>query len=306
MKDFYSILGISRGATAAEIKNAYRRLAKKYHPDVNKGDKSAEEKFKEISEAYNVLSDAERRKKYDLFGDAADHAGFGGRQEPDMGDFMRFENAGDLGDLFRDLFNMGGMRQEPFREEHRGRARSEAVKGQDTIVDLEIGFTEAIHGTERQLSIRRGNSTEKINVKIPAGVDNGSKVRVVGKGQPGFGGGKDGDLFLHLRVSAHPEFWREDADIYTEVPITVYDAILGNTVEVPTLSGTARMKIPEGTESGQKFRLAEKGAPALGKKGKLGDQYVIVRIVPPKKLDATLRTRVEELAEKFPYDPRQK
>jgi len=167
-----------------------------------------------------------------------------------------------------------------------------------------VGFEEAITGTERKISIRRGDKVEKITIKVPAGVDNGSKVRIAGKGQPGFGGGRSGDLFLRIHVNPHPDFWREDADIYTEVPITIYDAVLGSTVEVPTLDGHASMKVPSGTEGGQKFRLKGKGAPKLGEKGK-GDQYVIVKIVPPKGMGSEERKIFEELAEKYPYDPKE-
>ncbi|MBI4125960.1 MAG: DnaJ domain-containing protein [Deltaproteobacteria bacterium] len=310
MKDYYQILGLARGATDKEIKEAYRRLAKKYHPDVNKGEKAAEEKFKEISEAYNVLSDAKQRQQYDMFGAGpfggagAGPGGFGGGRGFDFRGFQGGTNAGDLGDLFNELFNMGGVRRGPVHQEWRGYgAQTETVNGQDTFTDIEIPFLDAIEGTERTLSIKRGDDVERITVKIPAGVDNGSKVRVAGKGQPGFGGGKPGDLFLHVRVTPHSQFWREDADIYTEVPITVYDAVLGASVAVPTLKGSANMKIPAGTSSGQKFRLAGLGAPTLEKKGKRGDQYAIIQIVPPKGIKADLRKAFEEVASRYPYRP---
>ncbi len=324
MKDFYQVLGVPRGASEAEIKKAYRRLAKQYHPDVNKGDKNAEERFKEVSEAYNVLSDPEQRKKYDLFG----AAGMGGAGGPGPGfEGFRWEQGGgpggaqyyeagfgDMGDIFEELFRMGGVRRaggggRRAQWETHGdprRAKTAAVNGRNTSADVEISFDEAVKGSSRKIQVKRGDKVEKLTVKIPAGVDNGSQVRLAGKGQPGFGGGKDGDLFLRVHVAPHPDFWREDADIYTEIPITIYDAVLGGTVQVPTVDGgQKKMKIPAGTAGGQKFRIAGKGAPVIGKKGKSGDQYVIVKVVPPKKLDGEGKQAFEELAERYPYDPKQ-
>ncbi len=305
MKDFYQILGIAKGASTSEIKKAYRRLAKQYHPDVNKGNKAAEEKFKEISEAYNVLSSPEQRKKYDMFGSAGagfggaasgqGFGGFGGSQGPRVdADF------GDLGDLFGELFNMGGIRRGP--AQRGGRRQSTAVNGQDTAAEIEISFHEAITGSKRQISIRRGDKTENISVKIPAGVDSGSKVRIAGKGQPGFGGGSPGDLYLNIKAAAHKDFWREGADVYTEVCITVYDAILGATIDVPTISGSVKMKIPAGTASGKKFRFKGKGAPVIGKKGH-GDQYALIKIVPPKSIKGKLKKSFQQIATEHPYDP---
>lgn len=317
MKDYYQILGVPRGASEAEIKKAYRRLAKQHHPDVNKGDAAAEERFKGISEAYNVLSDPKQRKQYDMFGEAGFGGGgpgagpgFGGFQwqqagRPGGGQF-EYGDFGDLGDLFNDLFNMGGVKRRTYTQgTGRGASRQPAVNGRDTFADIDIGFEEAISGTERKISVKRGDKVEKLTVKIPAGVDNGSRVRISGKGQPGFGGGKDGDLYLRTHVTPHPEFWREGADIYTEIPITIYDAVLGATIDVPTLTGNAHMKVPTGTAGGQKFRIGGKGAPILGKKGKYGDQYVIVKVVPPKKLNSEAKKEFEKLAAEFPYNPKE-
>ncbi|HPQ81349.1 MAG TPA: DnaJ domain-containing protein, partial [bacterium] len=240
MKDFYQILGVPRTASEDDIKKAYRRLAKQYHPDVNKGEKETEERFKEISEAYNVLSDREQRKKYDMFGQGAPFGGGYGGEGPPGG--FRWEwttganprgsartgpgpDMGDLGDLFGELFNMGGVRRGPFNQgfgRRSGPAQEESLNGQDTSADIEISFEEAVSGLERKIQIKRGDKVEKLTVKIPPGVDNGSKVRIAGKGQPGFGGGSSGDLYLCVRVTPHPRFWREGADIYTETPITIY------------------------------------------------------------------------------------
>lgn len=316
MKDYYQLLGLSNTASEGEIKKAYRRLAKMYHPDINK-DKTAEEKFKEISEAYNVLSDSKKKKEYDRFRNSP----FGGysrqapggfqwefRQEPGgqgpggqgAGEGFDFENFGNVGNLFEELFQMGGMRRGSGK---RGSARTyterreEPARGGDIETDLEIDFLEAIHGTSRRV--------KNITVKIPPGVDNGSRVRVAGKGESGKFGGEAGDYYFNIRVRSHPIFWREGADIYCEMPITVYEALLGANLLVPTLEGTATMKIPKGTASGQKFRLKGKGAPKLEERGNKGDQFVIVQIIPPDKLDSETEEAIRRWAEKHPYNPRE-
>lgn len=318
MKNYYQILGVSRGASEDEIKKAYRRLAKQYHPDVNKN-REAEEKFKEISEAYNVLSDSKQRKQYDMFGGAGfGQQGGGGptggpggfrwefRQAPGPGsgfDFSEMFGSTGLGDLFGELFQMGGMR----RQSRGGRARSapqEPIAGKDIHTPMEIDFMEAIRGATRELRMDRGMGKETLSVKIPAGVDNGSKVRLAGKGEAREFGGKAGDLFLDIRIKPHPVFWREGADVYCEVPITIYEAALGATIPVPTLEGSAQMKIPAGTASGQKFRLKGKGGPDLERKGSVGDEYVIVQIVPPKKIDTETENFLQEWSKKKPYNPR--
>ena len=333
MKDYYQILGVPRTASDDEIKKAYRRLAKQYHPDVNKGSKSAEEKFKDISEAYNVLSDEKQRKQYDMFGQAgpgfdpsqwagqggnAGWPGGGGAWSSNDGVHYTYTSGGgdfgDVGDIFSDLFGLGGFRRG--RSGARGRARPQwspgaeetysrniPADGADASATVEIEFMEALHGTQQTLSIQRGGKTEKIQVKIPAGVDNGSRVRIAGKGNPGQNGGKDGDLYLMIQVRPHPQFWREGADIYIDVPITIYTAALGGSIEVPTITGTAKMKVPPATHSGQRFRLPGKGAPILGKKG-TGDQYAVIQIAPPTHIDAEVKTTLEGLAQAHPYTPK--
>jgi molecular chaperone DnaJ len=327
MKDYYQILGVPRSASDDEIKKSYRRLAKQYHPDVNKGSKSAEEKFKDISEAYNVLSDEKQRKQYDMFGqagpgfDPSQWAGQGGSGTGAWGSNDGFHytytsggDVGDVGDIFNDLFGLGGFRRG--RGSARGRARPQwspgeeesysrtiPVDGTDASASVEIDFMEAIHGTQQTLSIQRAGKTEKIQVKIPPGVDNGSRVRIAGKGNPGQNGGKNGDLYLIIQVKPHPQFWREGADIYIDVPITIYAATLGGSIEVPTITGSAKMKVPPATHSGQRFRLPGKGAPILGKKG-TGDQYAVIQIAPPTHIDAEFKTTLEGLAQSHPYTPK--
>lgn len=322
MKDFYSVLGVNKGANDDEIKKAYRRLAKQHHPDVNKGDAAAEERFKEISEAYNVLSDKEKRKQYDMFGsgsfqggfDPSQYGGQGFRWQAQQGPGSRQYSTGgsgaqgfdgiDLGDIFGDLFNMGGFNRSTGKKRPKAREKSrESIKGTDTYTNIEIDFREAINGTSKQMSIQRGDHIDKITVKIPAGVDNGSKVRIKGKGHSGQMGGNAGDLYLNIRIKPDKTFWREGADLFCEVPISIYESVLGSKIDVPTLSGSASMKIPSSTESGQKFRLKGKGAPILGKKGN-GDQFVIIKIVPPPKLDKETKRIFEELNGSVGYDPR--
>jgi DnaJ-class molecular chaperone len=322
MKDYYQILGVPRGSSDSDIKKAYRRLAKQHHPDVNKGEKVAEDRFKDISEAYSVLSNGEKRKQYDMFGSGAFHGGFdpsqasqGFRWSNSEGSGGQrfytstngpggFEGVGDLGDIFGELFGMGGFTRGAGKKRPSGRRPQAGPRhGGDTYTTFEIDFEEAIAGASKRMSIKRGEAVDTLTVKIPAGVDNGSKVRIKGKGHPGDGGGKPGDLYLNIHVKPHKIFWREGADILVDVPISIYEAVLGGQIEVPTVGGSAKMKIPAGTNSGQKFRLKGKGAPIIGKKGK-GDQYAIIQIVPPEKMDEATKKSFKELAQKSPYNPR--
>lgn len=308
MTDFYHILGVSPTASDDEIKKAYRRLAKQHHPDVNKGNASSEERFKGISEAYNTLSDPEKRKQYDMmrqFGGAQGFPG-GGQGFPGGGGFHWEGNfpggaPNDLGDIFSELFGMGGVnRDRAGWGGRRGTARPAPAKGEDRDAPLEIEFIEAVTGCSKTISLRQGGDTERLTVKIPAGVDNGSRVRMAGKGGAGEHGGPAGDLYLNISVKPHARFWREGADVYLDLPVTIYDAILGATVEVPTIEGTAKMKIPAGTPSGKKFRLKGKGAPILGKRG-TGDLYAIIQIIPPSDIPSSLRKQFEELQNEHPY-----
>ncbi|MBI2067308.1 MAG: J domain-containing protein [Deltaproteobacteria bacterium] len=295
-RDYYEILGVSRSSSPEEIKKSYRRLAKKYHPDVNKGDKSAEEKFKEISQAYDVIGDADKKKKYDQFGHFAESSGFdpgqayrtwswtggpGGGGRAGFDDFQR-QSGFDLNDLFENF--MGGVG----RSGREGRARRRGPEPKDLHASIEIDFEEAIHGTERSIKIAREGGREQLKVKIPAGIRNGGKIRLVGKGEQG------GDLYIRINVLPHPDFWREDDDLYLELPISISEAGLGATIKVSPLDGAVNLKIPAGTSSGQKFRIPGKGAPHLGKSG-TGDLYVLIKVVVPKHLDE----ESQELLRKF-------
>lgn len=319
-KDYYKLLGISKTATKDEIKKAYRSLARKYHPDHNPDDKAAEEKFKEIQEAHEVLSDDEKRKAYDMFGSAEFNPG--GRttwrragEQPggyeytySSSDFPGFE------DIFKDIFGFGGggrrgrARGESFRDifSNVGRASQATSRGRDLEYQIEIDFNTAIKGGVRDISISRQRNgkvtSEKLSVKIPAGVDNGSKIRVQGKGENSARGAK-GDLYLRIKVKPHPLFTRKKDDIYVEVPVTVYEAALGKNIDVPTIDGTAKVSIPKGVQNGTKLRLKGKGVQNLKTKRR-GDQYVEVRIAMPDKIDDRERRKYQELEESSPYNPR--
>jgi curved DNA-binding protein len=297
-KDYYIILGVSRNATKEEIKKAYRKLARKYHPDLNPGNKDAEQKFKEIQEANEVLSNEEKRKNYDTFGSADFQAqpgrttwrwseGTPGGLEYDISDLGGFEN------LFGDIFGS--------RSAERGRSR-----GRDIEYQVTIDFEAAIKGGTRDLSVSKqtkdGNIvTETLSVKIPAGVDDGSRIRVKGKGEGGRG--TSGDLFLRIKVKPHPIFARKKDDIYVELPITLYEAALGANITVPTVDGSATMTVPPNVQNGTKLRLKGKGVENL-KTGQRGDQYVVLRIAMPETINERTKSTFEQLRSSNPYNPR--
>lgn len=304
-KDYYGVLGVQRHAAEKDIKQAYRRLARQYHPDVNPGDATAEQKFKEISEAYAVLSNADSRKKYDRFGHQAFAAGFdsqftggdfGGFHTGNFKDF--FAGRGGFGEGFGSMFEefFGGGR--PPRSSHA------PTSGQDLEKSLEIGFEEAVRGTTTQVQVtRRDGNVERLQVKIPPGVDTGSKVRVSGKGDAGAHGGPAGDLYIVLRVRSHAYFIRQGSDILCDVPVTLAEAMLGAKIDVPTIDGKTAMTVPPGTQNGRRFRLRGKGVPALQGGGR-GDHYVTVLVVLPEQLDERSRALVEEFSARNPLQPR--
>jgi len=325
-KDYYGILGVSRDASEREIKQAYRRLARKHHPDVNPGDKSAEAKFKEINEAYEVLSDKEKRRKYDQYGDqwqyADQFARAGGQQTPfwdfsQAGGATRFHfGEGDLGSLFDELF--GGIGADTFRRQAQPR------RGRDIEHPVEITLEEAYHGTTRLLSLGveepcsgcqgtgqiqnmpcsvcRGSGVvsrvKRLEVKIPLGVKDGSRVRIAGKGGQGYGGTR-GDLYLVVSVKPHRLFERKGDDLYVEVAVPLTVAVLGGEVQVPTLKGRLALKIPPETQNGRAFRLAGQGMPHLGNSSR-GDLLAKVNVLLPAKLSAEEKKLFEQLRQLRP------
>ena len=376
-KDYYKALGVSKKASADEVRKAYRRLARKYHPDVNPGDQAAEQRFKEVREAYDVLSDQKKRQMYDQFGFYSDNAGFPGAAGAPRGfDFNGFDFSdfhaggpggarpgggrsgwGGFGDLFSQMFRQGG--ESP--------ARTEPRSGEDLEYAVDIEFWEAIRGTNVRLTVFRheacatcrgaGNvgsgamvcpecggggqvnqavgamrfnitcprcagrgqtesscaacrgdgrvgRKETVEVRIPPGAQDGSRLRVAGKGNAGPAGGPAGDLYIVTRVGPHPVFERNGDEIQAEVPITIAEAILGGKIDVPTIDGKARLKVPPATSSGKTFRLREKGV--LNRRtGRRGDQLVKVKVVVPTVSDERSKGLAREFAKLAAEDPRE-
>jgi molecular chaperone DnaJ len=359
--DYYELLGVSRDASEADLKKAYRKLAVKYHPDKNPGDASAEAKFKEISEAYDVLKDADKRAAYDRYGHAAFKQGGMGNAGGGMGGM----GGHDPFDIFREAFGGGGGGGGGIFEEFfgggGGRSAGGAQHGADLRYDLEISLEEAAKGTEKEIRYRRpvackkcsgsgaepgskkvtcptcggagqvtsnrgfisfrqvcptcqgaGQTIEKpcsdcrgegrvmdsstVNVRIPAGVATGSKLRSAGKGEAGHMGGQAGDLYIIIHVKEHELFERHDNDLFCEVPIKFTLAALGGSISVPTLFGKGSLKIPEGTQTGTTFRLREQGIPAL-RGGRKGDLLIRVQVEVPTKLTSEQRAKLEDYAE---------
>ena len=369
-QDYYELLGVSRKAAQKEIRQAYRKLARKYHPDLNPGDKSSEEKFKQVQEAYDVLSDAKKRQMYDQFG--FETPGAGGMPTAQEADGVHFDfggfdfgggaGQGGAGPSFRDLFGQffrgGGAATE---------APTHAEPGTSLEYQIEISFWEAVRGTIKKLTISRldtcanchGTGTvgqpqtctacggsgqvtqtsgkmrfnltcsncsgtgrtrnicracggdgrvrraDTIEIRIPAGVQTGSRVRVPGRGNAGTAGEPLGDLYIITDVQRHPFFDRRGDDIYITVPITVTEAALGAKIEVPTIDGPSRpLRIPPGTNSGQKLRLREKGVPSVRNPGQRGDEYIELQVVVPKPVDERVKELLRELEKIAPENPR--
>jgi len=319
-KDYYSILGVAKNATPDVIKKQYRKLAMEYHPDRNKGNKQAEEKFKDINEAYAVLSEPKKRKQYDTFGSARFHQRFSQEdifQGFDIGDILK-----DLGfttdDVFGSMFGRGrrgggrtGRRQRsPFgagqgfdfqdifsQTGRQGFGTQQAAKGSDRTTELKITLEEAASGAKKSVTLTAAGKRQALNVKIPAGIHDGNKLRLAGKGDPGPPGTPPGDLYLVVRVQPHPVFRREDNHLHLERKIKLSEALLGTTIDVPTLLEKPRkVKVPPGTQPGAKIRLPGMGMPGRGDK-KQGDAYVPLRISVPKKLNKRQKKLAEELAE---------
>ncbi len=291
-KDPYEILGVSRQATQDEIKRRYRQLAKELHPDRNPGDKAAEEKFKQVQAAYEVLGDPQRRAQYDRFGAGGprpDFSTWGPAEPADPFVDAGFGSPDDLASIFEQFFHRSRPRARPAQRRSRPRARP---RGEDSSVVVEIDLAEAAHGTTRTVAPPASRkSGERIEVRIPPGVKDGQRIRVRGQGHPGPGG--RGDLMIECRVRPHEVFKRDGDDVSLELPLSITEASLGAKVEIPTLDGPAVLTVPPGTASGTRLRLRGRGMPRAG--GGRGDLYAVVRIVPPRTLTPTARELLEQL-----------
>jgi curved DNA-binding protein len=319
-KDYYEVLGVPRSASEAEIRKAFRKLARQYHPDVAKNKATAEEKFKEINEAYEVLSDSDKRKKYDALGanwkQGAEFRpppgweGSGGRRAgrgagPGGPEYEFHFGGTGFSDFFEQVFGSagrGGMRaggmdpQAGFGEE------DFAERGRDIEGDLMVTLEEAMHGAIRAVSVRRDSRTDTYQVKIPAGVTEGQRLRVAGRGEIGMGGGHAGDLYLCVRLAKHPDFTVEDHNLIYDAALAPWEAVLGTSISVPTLDGRVNIKIPAGTHSGQKMRVRGRGLPQ--REGRPGDLIVVTRIEMPSRITDGERKLWEQLARESRFNPR--
>jgi DnaJ-class molecular chaperone len=312
-RDYYEILGVPKTASADEIRGAHRRLVRKFHPDANKSDPNSTKKFQEVQEAYDVLSDAEKRKQYDQFGHAGPQphanpyeqtaAGYGNpysnpygaySEELDPSDFQ----GGQFADIFEQLFNKKG----PFKRGRHPRGAAEDLEptgSGEVEYPIKLSFEQAARGATLPISINRGGQIESIDVKIPAGVKNGSRVRLKGRGAMGPHG--PGDLYVIVQIHDHPYYRRDGLDVLLDVPISLYEALLGTQVTVPTLDGRVTITVPPGTNSGAKLRIKGAGAYRGTEKG---DQHCVIKIIVPKNLDANDIAIVDALRHKHPIDAR--
>ena len=325
-KDYYATLGVTKASTEKEIKQAYRKLARKHHPDVNPGDKGAESKFKEINEAYEVLGDPAKRKKYDELGAnwrAYEQAEAQGGPNPFAGQWAGGGPGGGAGGGFRtmkqeemeemfgdqnpfsDFFTtfFGGAGGYPGGDARRGgagastRGRARQRPGRDVEHEIELTLEDAYQGTTRRLSLKHDGHSRTVDVRIPPGVSDGSRVRISGEGEHGVGGAQAGDLYLRVRLAPHPEFERKGRDLYVKVPIPVTTAVMGGEAEVRTLSGKpVRLRIPPLTQNGQVFRLKGYGMPKVGKPDDKGDLYARVEVQLPTEISPAEREHWEALA----------
>lgn len=307
MRDPYDILGVSRSANADDVKKAYRALAKKYHPDLNPGDKAVEQKFKDATAAYELLSDPTKRARYDRGEiDASGQeraAGFNWRQRAEAGAGTRRGGFGGFSaeDIFADLF--GGEDVAGFGRTGRGAGRAGSrLRGADVSYSVSVSFLDAATGARKQITLPGGKTLE---VQIPVGAEDGQTLRLKGQGQPGVGGGSPGDALIELRIEPHPYFTRKGLDIHVDLPVTLQEAALGATVQTPTIHGPVSLKVPAGSNSGTTLRLRGKGV-ADAKRSLKGDQYVRLRVMMPDPPDPELIAFLERWSPGHGYDVRRK
>jgi DnaJ-class molecular chaperone len=305
-EDYYATLGVERGASADDIKKAYRKLARKYHPDLNPDDPKAKEKFQQVQTAFDVLSDAKKREMYDRYGSAYESVGAGGSGGPRW----TGAGAGAAGEgyevNFEDLFGGAGGFADLFRQANRrsrGQRRPIPSAGADLEHDLEVPFATAVLGGEAQIAVRRGDGhTETIRVKIPAGIDDGKKIRLRGQGEPGEDDGPAGDILIRVRVAPHPYFRRHGKRLDVTVPITLVEALTGGKIDVPTPHGAISLKVPPGVSSGRKLRV--KGHGVRSGSGEPGDLFAELQIILPQNLSEEDRQQLTGVAEKYADYPR--
>lgn len=313
-RDYYEVLGVARSASADEIKRAHRRLARQWHPDRNKAADAAS-RFAAIQEAYDVLSDPEKRKDYDRFGHTRGPAGFGGAAPGGArtytwsstgpaggvrgGEGFDFDAGGDVGSLFEELFGRPRSGAGPARS--RTRASAAPSRGEDIQHVLDITFDTALRGGKEPLRLSRADQSETIEITIPPGISDGARLRVRGKGQPSPLGGENGDLILTIRVGKHPWSRREGLDVFLDLPVTVAEAVSGATVQVPTPHGRVSLKVPAGANTGQKLRLSGRGVKTA--EGKIGDFYAVVQVQTPRDLSDADRDLLASLAARL-HNPR--
>jgi DnaJ-class molecular chaperone len=314
--DYYTTLGVSRSASPDEIQKAYRKLARKYHPDMNPDDASAKKKFQEVQSAFEVLSDAEKRKRYDQFGGDFESAGAGARPAgwrytTSTGPQTYPFDVNDLNDLFGGGGGGGGAEgggfADLFKQFSRGRGgprnRQAAERGNDLKHELTIPFATAVLGGEAALTVQRHDGeVENLRVKIPAGIDDGKKIRLRGQGEPGAGGAPAGDILLTIRVSPHPYFRRTGNRLDVRVPVTLAEAVQGATIDVPTPHGTVSVKVPPNSSSGRKLRIKGQGVKPLNQPA--GDLFAEIQIELPEKLTEEERQQLAEISNRYPQWPR--
>lgn len=290
--DFYALLGVDKKATHKEIKKAYRKLAQEFHPDANQGDATAETRFKQISEAYAVVGDPEQRKEYDHAREMGQFVGSpsGGARYVRVEDLMGGAGGGGAGSTPFDLF--GGL------GDLFGQARTGPIAGADLSADMSLSFHEAVSGVTKEVNL----GGKRVKVKIPRGVSDGARIRVKGRGNPGSNGGPNGDLFVTVHVGTHPLFRRSGANLEITAPVTFAEAALGADIDVPTLDGKVRLKVPPGTQPGQTLRASGRGVE--NSKGEKGDLLVKIDVVIPRDLSDEERTMLEKLRDMHPENPR--
>ncbi len=319
-KDYYKVLGVNKSASQDEIKKAYRKLARKYHPDANPNDPKAEEKFKDIGEAYEVLKDPQKRSRYDQLGaNWKQYAGAGPGWPGGGGRTYTYDSGGkgfnfeDLGGGFSDFFEMffgrgandrsSGFGSDFSSQFGRGTRTTGLQKGQDMQSSLSITLREAYSGTQRSLRLQKNGKIRTINVKIPGGIKDDGKIRVAGEGVASQAGGKSGDLYLIVKITPDNFFTRKEDDLYCEVPVTIKEAFYGSKIDIPTFNGKVIVKVPPKTQGGKTLRLKGKGMPKLKSSG-FGDLYAKIKLVLPEKLTSEQKKHFDEFASSYDENPR--